>query len=208
MSEAVAVEEVLQPAIPSEVEKPKGSDLQKKRAAAMKLKEERKVKFAEQKAINDAKRLKEAKERFEKQRKEEEAREKAELEARLLKEKEAAALSARREAERLQILEGIRVREEELAKKKAMEEFDKIKLAKKAERARLLEQQLREKEAKEKAEAERIGKLWVEVYNSRAFKHASPGAKSLISKENPDGLLDRLKDIRFLNGLELASRKV
>ena len=171
------------------------SELEEKRAAAMKVREERKVKFAEQKALEDAKRLKEATEKFEAQRKEEEARE-----------KEAAALAARKEAERLQILEGIRVREEGLIKKAEEEKALKAEKSKKEQEAKVLATEKAKKDAETAAEVERIGKLWVEVYNSRGFKHASPNAKILISKENPDGLLDRLKDVRFLNKLELAGR--
>lgn len=181
---------------------------EEKRAAAMKVKAERKVRFAEQKALDDAKRLEEAKAKYEAQRVEDEAREKAAAEARLLKEKEAAALSARKEAERLQILEGIRVREDELAKKKALEEAERNNAARKAERARLLEAMRQEAEAKAKAESERIQKLWLEIYATRAFKNASANSKLLISKEKPDGLLERLKDVRWLNHLELASRKL
>lgn len=178
-----------------------------KREAAKKVKDERKVQFAAKKALEDEKRLQEAKDRFETQRKEDESREKSQFEAKALRDSLAADLAARKEDERKQILEGIRQRDEMLAEAKKLEEIRKGQESRKLERERLMESRKAIQEAMEKAEAERISKLWLEVYNSRAFKHASAGSKSLISKENPDGLLKRLQDIRFLNSLELASRK-
>lgn len=104
--------------------------------------------------------------------------------------------------------QAVALKEAKLAGERQLEEARQAHEALRAERLRGLESLRLEKEAKEKAECERVQKLWADVYATRAFKNASPNCKLLISKECPEGLCERLKDVRFLNSLELASRKL
>ena len=64
------------------------------------------------------------------------------------------------------------------------------------------------KEAKAKAERDAELALWHEVHRSRAFKNMSPNAKILVGKEKILGLLEKLKDISYLNQLELRARNL
>jgi len=182
------------------------SELQEKRVAASRVKEERKVKFAAEKAKELEKLKQEATLKFEEQRREQEARENAAAACRLLREQEAKALAIKEEEESRHKLHCIRLNKVRERQQQKEEETLRIETFKKEQEQRIIDGLKALEEAKKAEEAERISKLWIEVYSSRAFKHATHGAKALISKEHPDGLLDRLKDIQFLNRLELESR--
>ena len=182
-------------------------DLEEKRRALAELKAQRKIEF-EQKAKAER----------------EEARKRADQKAaarRLVEESEKKRLAEQKQAIQDALTASRLAKEKEDAarkeaaakadqarKKKAAEDEEARKLeARKQQEAALLRAAAQQAERELADQKAREAALWHAVYSSRQFKHMSPAAKILLETYPIDGLLERLKDVEFLNRLELSSRK-